>query len=286
MALETYAITLEALRGATPILLGTLGAIIGQRAGVLNLGLEGVVYLSAAVAAAVGPPWGFLVAVTVGTIYNLIYYLLANELALNQILLGFAFTMIGYGLGSQIAQGKVGQPIGKLTAYGLEFVITVAIAISVYFFFKTRLGIAIRASGDDPQSLDLMGVDVYNVRKIAGVLEGLLASSAGAYVILAYYGSWSELLPMGWGFLAVITAMISLWSPLLAIGASLIPSTFITLSYILQGFLALSPHLLNTVPYLVPIVLLAAIQLLVKRAGVRAAAPKWLARPYVREERA
>jgi ABC-type uncharacterized transport system permease subunit len=78
MAVDQVAsITLEALRSAAPMLLATLGAVVGQRAGVLNLGLEGVVYLSAAVAAAVGPPWGFVAAVIVGTLYNLLYYVLS-----------------------------------------------------------------------------------------------------------------------------------------------------------------------------------------------------------------
>ncbi|MGC9130561.1 MAG: ABC transporter permease subunit, partial [Pyrobaculum sp.] len=215
----------EALKGAAPILLATLGAVIGQRAGVLNLGLEGVVYLSAAVAAAAGPPWGYPLAVAVGTLYNLLYYLLVNDLALNQILMGFAFTMMAYGVGSQIARPAVGKPIEKPLVQGAEiYLAAVLIAVALHLLLRTRLGVAIKASGDDPPSLDLMGVDVYRIRKIAGALEGALASSAGAYLVLTYYGSWSDQLVMGWGTLAVVTAMISLWSPLLAAGASIIPS--------------------------------------------------------------
>ncbi len=282
MALETIAS--EALKSGVPILLATLGAIVGQRAGVLNLGLEGVVYLSAAVAAAVGPPWGFPVAIVVGVVYNLAYYTLANDFALNQILLGLAFTMVGYGVGSQIAQGKIGQPIEKYIIHGVEaYALAIAIALLVHFFFKTRLGIAVKASGDDPPSLDLMGVDVYTVRKLAGVVEGVLASAAGGYIILFYYGSWADSLPMGWGSLAVITAMVSLWTPTLAVGAALIPSTFVSLSYTLQHYLAISPHLLHTIPYIAPIIALTTARLLAKSA--RYQPPKWLAKPYVREER-
>lgn len=286
MAVELFTIGLEVLKSAAPILLATLGAVVGQRAGVLNLGLEGTVYLSAAVAAAVGPPWGYLLAVAVGTLYNLFYYVLSNDLALNQILLGFAFTMAAYGIGSQIAQPRVGLPIEKPAVQGPEvFTLAAAVAVALHLFFKTRIGTAIRASGDDPQALDLMGIDVYKIRKIAGVLEGLLASSAGAYVVLVYYGMWSELLPMGWGTLAVVTAMISLWSPLLSIGASLIPSTFITLAYALQRYTQVSPHLLNTVPYLTPIVVLTIIYAFARGNRLRTNAPRWLARPYIREER-
>ncbi|MEZ0319981.1 MAG: ABC transporter permease [Pyrobaculum sp.] len=285
MAIE-LAIGLEVLKSATPILLATLGAVVGQRAGVLNLGLEGTVYLSAAVAAAVGPPWGYVVAVVVGTLYNLFYYVLSNDFALNQILLGFAFTMVAYGIGSQIAQPKVGLPLEKPAVQGIEvFLVAVAVAVAIYFFFKTRLGTAVRASGDDPQALDLLGIDVYRIRKTAGLIEGLLASSAGAYVVLIYYGMWSESIPAGWGTLAVVTAMISLWSPLLSIGASLIPSTFITLAYALQRYTQISPHLLNTIPYLTPIVVLAVVYIVARRRRLRINAPRWLARPYIREER-
>jgi ABC-type uncharacterized transport system permease subunit len=287
MAVDQVAsITLEALRSAAPMLLATLGAVVGQRAGVLNLGLEGVVYLSAAVAAAVGPPWGFVAAVIVGTLYNLLYYVLSNDFALNQILLGFAFTMVGYGVGSQVARGVVGRPIEKPVVYGVEaFAVAVVAAVAVYFFLRSRVGLAIKASGDDPASLDLMGVDVYNIRRVAGLVEGVFASAAGAYLVLLYYGSWSEQLVMGWGSLAVITAMISLWSPLLAIAASLVPSFFISLAYVLQRLLQVSPHLLNMVPYVAPIAVLAAVQVAMRKTRLKALAPRWLARPYIREER-
>lgn len=287
MAVDQVAsITLEALRSAAPMLLATLGAVVGQRAGVLNLGLEGVVYLSAAVAAAVGPPWGFVAAVIVGTLYNLLYYVLSNDFALNQILLGFAFTMVGYGVGSQVARDVVGRPIEKPVVYGVEtFAVAVVAAVAVYFFLRSRVGLAIKASGDDPASLDLMGVDVYNIRRVAGLVEGVFASAAGAYLVLLYYGSWSEQLVMGWGSLAVITAMISLWSPLLAIAASLVPSFFISLAYVLQRLLQVSPHLLNVVPYVASIAVLATVQVAMRKTRLKALAPRWLARPYIREER-
>ncbi len=287
MAVDQIAsITLEALRSATPMLLATLGAVVGQRAGVLNLGLEGVVYLSAAVAAAVGPPWGFVAAIVIGTLYNLLYYVLSNDFALNQILLGFAFTMVGYGVGSQVARDVVGRPIEKPVVYGVEtFAVAVVAAVAVHFFLRSRMGLAIKASGDDPASLDLMGVDVYNIRKVAGLIEGVLVSAAGAYLVLLYYGGWSEQLVMGWGSLAVITAMISLWSPLLAIAASLVPSFFISLAYVLQRFLQVSPHLLNVVPYAASIAVLAAVQVAMRKTRLKALAPRWLAKPYIREER-
>lgn len=283
MALEqTISITYEALKSATPMLLATLGAIVGQRAGVLNLGLEGVVYLSAAVAVITGPPWGFLTAVIVGALYNLLYYVLSNDLAMNQILLGFAFTMVGYGVGSQIAKGMVGKPIEKPIVSGVEtYLAAVAVAVALHVFLKSRIGLAIRASGDDPVSLDLMGVDVYKVRKMAGFLEGVLASLAGAYLVLLYYGSWTEQLVMGWGSLAVATAMISLWSPLLATASSIIPSFFISLTYIMQRYISISPHILNTVPYVVSI----AVLVIAQKAVGKAKAPRWLAKPYIREER-
>lgn len=287
MAVDQIAsITLEALRSATPMLLATLGAVVGQRAGVLNLGLEGVVYLSAAVAATVGPPWGFVAAIVIGTLYNLLYYVLSNDFALNQILLGFAFTMVGYGVGSQVARDVVGRPIEKPVVYGVEtFAVAVVAAVAVHFFLRSRMGLAIKASGDDPASLDLMGVDVYNIRKVAGLIEGVLVSAAGAYLVLLYYGGWSEQLVMGWGSLAVITAMISLWSPLLAIAASLVPSFFISLAYVLQRFLQVSPHLLNVVPYAASIAVLAAVQVAMRKTRLKALAPRWLAKPYIREER-
>ncbi|AFA39103.1 putative ABC-type transport system, permease component [Pyrobaculum oguniense TE7] len=284
MALE--ALALGAAKGAVPTLLATLGAVVGQRAGVLNLGLEGVVYLSAAVAAALGPPWGYIAALVVGTAYNLLYYYLSNDMALNQILLGFAFTMAAYGIGSQLAQPAVGKPFEKPPITGLEaFAAATALAVAIHIMLRTRLGLAIKASGDDPASLDLIGVDVYRVRKIAGVIEGVLASAAGAYLVLAYYGSWTESLVMGWGTLAVITAMIALWNPVAAIGASLVPSIFITLSYALQSYLQASPHLLNTVPYLVSIAVLVAVQLATRKTRGKTPAPRWLAKPYIREER-
>ncbi|MEM0468377.1 MAG: ABC transporter permease [Pyrobaculum sp.] len=284
MAIES--VTQEALRSAAPILLATLGAIIGQRAGVLNLGLEGVIYLSAAVAAVLGPPWGIAAAILVGTLYNLLYYFLTNDMAMNQILLGIAFTMIGYGAGSQIAQPVAGMPIERPIYIRAEaFAMAALLAVYLHIILtRMKIGMAIRASGDDPPSLDLMGVDVYWVRKIAGLLEGALVSAAGAYLSIFYFGTWAESLIIGWGSLAVITAMISLWSPLFAIVASIIPSTFIVLAYVLQQYVQISTHLLNIIPYAAPVVVLTLLHI-VKRSGMRTVAPRWLARPYVREER-
>jgi simple sugar transport system permease protein len=165
------------------------------------------------------------------------------------------------------------------------YLAAVLIAAALHLLLRTRLGVAIKASGDDPLSLDLMGVDVYRIRKIAGALEGALASSAGAYLVLIYYGSWSDQLVVGWGTLAVVTAMVSLWNPLLAAGASIIPSLFISLAYTLQRLTEASPHLLNTVPYLASIAVLVLAQLAVRKTRLRALAPRWLARPYIREER-
>jgi len=285
MAVE-LGVLFEVFKAATPILLATLGAAVGQRAGVLNLGIEGTVYLSAAVAALLGPPWGLLLAVAVGTLYNLLYYFLANDFALNQVLLGFAFTMVAYGVGSQAAQSRVGVPLQKPALYGPEtFAVAVVLAVVVHILLRTRLGVAIKASGDDPASLDLMGIDVYRVRKIAGAVEGLLASAAGAYLVLAYYGSWSDQLVVGWGFLAVVTAMIALWRPLLAVVASLVPSMFISLSYTLQRYLQISPHLLNTTPYLASIAVLVILYIAARRGILKTSAPRWLAKPYIREER-
>ncbi|MEM1925977.1 MAG: hypothetical protein QXR64_02850, partial [Pyrobaculum sp.] len=83
---------------------------------------------------------------------------------------------------------------------------------------------------------------------------------------------------------ATYTAMISLWSPLFAIVASIIPSTFIVLAYVLQQYVQISTHLLNIIPYAAPVVVLTLLHI-VKRSGMRTVAPRWLARPYVREER-
>jgi ABC-type uncharacterized transport system permease subunit len=130
-----------------------------------------------------------------------------------------------------------------------------------------------------------MGVDVYHVRRVAGLVEGLLAPAAGAYLVLMYYGSWSDTLVMGWETLAVVTAMIALWSPLLAIAASLVPSLFISLVYVLQGYLAVSPHLLNVVPYAASIAVLVVVQAVMRKTRLKTLAPRWLAKPYVREGR-
>ena len=182
----------------TPLLLATLGEIYAERAGVLNLGVEGMMIVGAfsgfAVASGTGSPWlGILVAAMVGGAFSLIHAFASITLRANQVVSGLALTMLGLGLSGVLGKAWEGRPLmhslnevtvpglhripilGPILFEGQNVLVYIAIGLSIllwYVLFKTRIGISIRSVGEDPATADSLGVNVSRVRYLCVLVGG------------------------------------------------------------------------------------------------------------------
>ena len=307
MALELVLGTLNrALAYGTPLLLATLGEIYVERAGVLNLGIEGMMMLGAfssfCVAYLTSNPWlGILTGAIAGGLFSLIHAFSSVTLRANQTVSGLALTMLGTGIAETLGRSWEGKvltspirpfsedflsllPLWMRTLFrdsNLLVVGSIILALVLWFFlFKTKPGLFLRSCGENPAACDALGVNVWKVRYIAVFWGGIMAGLGGAYIAVAYRPTWSSGMTQGMGWLAVALTIFSFWNPLYApLGAYLFGALF-HLAFRLQVVVA--PEILNSLPYLFPVVALVFFSRLAfrKKIGV----PGSLGKPYERGE--
>lgn len=298
----------RALAAGTPLLLGTLGEIVAERSGVLNLGVEGMMSVGAVTgfmtAVATGSPWlGMAVAIASGAALSLLHAFAGITLRANQVVSGLALAMLGVGL-----SGLLGKPYIGVAAAGAKmdvvrvprladlpwvgrilfvkdpfFYLAIAIGIVLWFLLAhTRWGVRVRSVGENPAAAEVQGVSVAGVRYLCTAIGGALAGMGGAHISLAYSNSWSEGLTGGRGWIVIALTIFALWNPLRAfLGAFLFGGVFV-LQYVLQP-LGIPPNLLGALPY-------AATLLVLVLGGLRGdlrllASPEALGEPYARGEK-
>ena len=297
----------RALAFGVPLLWGTLGEIYAERAGVVNLGVEGMMILGAFTAFAVtqstgNPGLGLLCAAGIGALAALFHAFLTVTLRANQYVSGLALSMFGLGLAGLLGRGWEGKPLRTplptLTIPALSRIpvlgpmlfqdqtILTYIGIFLAFLlwlllFRTRWGVAIRSVGESPATADALGINVTLVRYLCVVFGGLLAGVGGGYLSVAYRPSWTEGMTAGMGWIVIALTIFAAWDPLQAIWGAFFFGALYHLSYRLQAYL--SPELLKVMPYLFAIVVLALSGFGGRR--FRRRAPGALGLPYVRGER-
>ncbi len=272
---------------STPLLWAALGEIYAERAGVVNLGVDGMMTLGAffafAVAQASGSPeLGLVVAAGAGGLAALLHAVVAVTLRANQYVSGLALGMFGVGLAGLLGRGWEGVPLGRslpelstVTYGGL-----ILAAVLWVVLYHTRWGVVIRSAGESPGAADAVGVNVSLVRYGAVVFGGVLAGIAGGYLSVAYRPSWTEGMTEGMGWIAIAIAIFAAWNPLQAIGGAVLFGALFHLSFRLQEWV--SPELLKLMPYAITILALALMAGRKSRRG--RGAPEALGVPYVRGE--
>ncbi len=304
----TWALVWGVLSGCVmygvPLLYATLGEVVGQRAGMVNLGLEGILLLGASVGFAVtaetgNPLLGVAVAVLAGGVFNLLYAFLAVTRRANQLASGLALMFLGIGLSALIGKAYIGKRIlglakfqipglaqipgisKTLFSYDVLVYASVPVAILVWWaLFRTRWGLSLRTVGESPTAAYAAGRRVSLLRYQAQFLNGCLAALAGVHLSLALAMTWSEGMAGGRGFIAVALVIFSRWHPLRAIAGALLFGGAVTLQLQLQAQgTGISPFLLNMIPYVL------TLGVLVVWAGSRRfAAPGSLGRVYYGED--
>lgn len=301
----------------TSLVYATIGEIITERAGILNLGVEGMMIMGAVTAFAAalhsGNPWvGIGVAMIVGGLMALIHAFLTISLRADQVVSGLALTLFGTGLASFLGQrlGPDGTPLvgligprftdvaipglSNLPLFGqslfdqdiLVYLMYIFVPVTAYFLYKTRPGLHLRAIGESPQTADAMGLNVFNLRYFYTVLGGMLVGLGGAHLSLAYTPGWTENLTGGRGWIVIALVIFATWDPGRAVVGALLFGGVNAIQFRLQAIGTTIPAaLLGMMPYILTIVVLVLItwfEAFRKRVG----APAALGLPYMREERA
>lgn len=303
------AILAAAVRSGTPILYATLGEILTERSGVMNLGLEGLMLGGAlagfAVTETTGSPWlGVATAFVVGCLLALPHAFLSVTLGGNQVVSGLSLTMVGTGLSALLGVRFVGHTIkgfsplpipglANLPMVGpllfnhdpLVYVSYVLAAAMCFFLWRTRQGMELRAAGDSPRAADSVGLSVARIRYLYTLLGGGIVAVGGAYLSISYNHMWSEGMTAGRGWIAVALVIFAIWHPARAmLGAYLFGGVEACQLRIQAVGTNIPAPLLLMLPYALTIIVLTAITIR-KGKGISLSAPAALGQPFAREER-
>ena len=285
----TTAVLASTLRQSTPLILGALCGLIGERSGVVNIGIEGQMLLSAFVAFLANvyigqlgwPMWitlplATLVGALTGVAMGALLSFMAVTLKMDQIIAGTVLNILAIGLTGYLytpgltTQGKF-QPIalGPLADIPLlgpvlfrnppiTYLAIILVFVLHYVLFYTRWGLRTRAVGEHPSAADTVGINVYKVRYINVMLGGALAGLAGAFLTLEGVGTFERLMTNGRGFLALAIMIFGKWTPLGAWGAALLFGFTYALQTQLQfAGVNLPPQFIGSMPYILTILVLA-----------------------------
>ena len=290
------------LRIATPLLLGTLGVLLCERAGVLNLGIEGIMVAGAfagwlAVYSGL-PLWGGVaMAALTGAAFGLLHALLTVGLALSQHVSGLGITLLATALsyyGYRIGFPKVNTPptitpFGEMTGLGipildqqtpLTLLALLLVPLLAYLLYRTPAGLALRMVGENPHAAEGQGVSVAAVRTGAVVAGSALMGVAGSFLTLAAFNAFFFNMVNGRGWVCVALVVFASWQPGKALLGALLFAMFDALQLRLQqsGGATLPYQVYLMLPYVLAIVALV----LVAR---KAAYPAALMKPYRKGER-
>lgn len=282
---------------ATPILLAAIGELVVERAGVLNLGVEGMMITGAicgfVTAVHTGSPLlGFAGAAAGGAALSLLFAALVLGLMSNQVATGLALTLFGLGLSALLGQGYIGVksptlarvdlgPLSDLPLVGRAFFgqdpmvyAGLAMVVAVWLFLtRTRAGLVLRAVGENASAAHALGYNVRGVRLAAIAFGGAMAGLGGAYLSLVRVPQWTEGLTAGAGWIALAIVVFASWHPGRAlIGAWLFGGVTVLQLNLQAAGVAVPVSLLSMLPYLATIAVLV-----VMKSG---RAPGSLGRPF------
>jgi simple sugar transport system permease protein len=273
-----------AIRVGTPFLYVSLGECVTERAGRVNLGLEGTLVMGAmagyAVSYRTGSPWlGVLAAGAAGTLLGALHAVICNRPRVNAVAVGIALMLFGTGLAFYLGKPYIQPSAPQLPAIDFGwwsnveqvraalrvnalFLIGVALAPLLAWTLKTtRWGLTVRLAGESEDAAAAMGYSVNRIRLAATAAGSFLAGVGGSYLSLYYPGSWSEQISSGQGLMAVALVIFARWDPVRCLGASLLFGGVGSLGLALQGLKltsAASAYLWNAAPYVLTLGIMIA----------------------------
>lgn len=288
---------------ATPILLAAIGELVVEKAGVLNLGVEGMMITGAVVGFAVAvmtrnPYTGMLAAMAGGAAMALIFGILTQLLKANQVASGLALTLFGLGFSALLGQGYVGVApprtarvdfgaLSEIPVLGpilfrhdpMVYVSIMIVAAVWYWLTYTRSGRILRAVGENHEAAHALGYNVIRVRLLAIMFGGACAGLGGAYLSLIRVPQWTEGMTAGLGWIALALVVFASWRPWRALLGAYLFGGILVLQLNLQAAgIRIPVEYLAMSPYLITILVLVIMSS--GRARKSLAAPGSLGRPF------
>lgn len=301
-----------AIIAGTPLLFATLGEIFSEKAGHLNLGVEGMMYMGAIVGFIVGlnthnPLLAMMGAVLSGGVGALLYAFLTVSLRVNQTVCGLTLTIFGEGFASFLGQRVMGsivpgdiksffapRPIPGLSSipYIGEILFKqdifvyfgyITIIIATYYLFRTKKGLNLRAVGESAAAADASGINVTLYKYVHILLGGALCGLGGAYMSLVTVPVWQEHIISGRGWIAVALVIFASWNPIKAMFGAFLFGGLSILGFRLQSMgIQISQYLIDMLPYAATIIIVIISTRKNKKEDLP---PADLTNPYFREER-
>ena len=298
------AILASTLRNATPLIFAALGGMFSERSGVVNIGLEGLMLISA-FAGAVGSFYsgsalvGLLTALGAGLLFALIHSVLRITFEADQFISGTAINLLAlggtgflmvelFGSGGTTPRVSSFEPLrvpglADIPVVGpalfeqslLVYLMYLLVPLAYFVVFRTPFGLRLRASGEVPEAVDTAGVSVTRMRYFGVALSGLLAAFGGAYLSMSLLSAFTENMTTGRGFIALAALIFGRWNPIGAAAAALLFGLAQAVTFrVAQD--AIPIEFVQMFPYVLTIVVLAGF-------GGRAIAPSALGKPYRKE---
>ncbi len=280
-AIDPILLLASLMVAATPIMLAAIGELVVERAGVLNLGVEGMMITGAVTgfvaATTTGSPWlGFVSAACGGALLSLVFGVLTQFLLSNQVATGLALTLFGLGLSALMGQGYIGIKapafpdwhvplLGDIPVIGpIVFqhdpmvYVGLLIVLGVWAFLKfTQAGLVLRAVGENHDAAHALGYHVRRVRILAILFGGACAGLGGAYLSLVRVPQWTEGMTAGAGWIALAIVVFASWKPeRLVLGAYLFGGVTVLQLNLQAAGVAVPVEILSMSPYLATIAVL------------------------------
>lgn len=288
------------IRLATPLIFAALGGLFSERAGVINIALEGLMLAGAFVGAVAtyelqNPYIGFICGIVAGAFVALIYAVAVIKFEADQVVAGFAITMLMIGLPSVISS-RLYDSAGSTQQIAKEFLLPdfynrisiasilafVLVPVCWYVLYKTPFGLRLRAVGENPEAADAAGVNVIRLRYIAVILSGVLAAAGGAYLSIGQSSLFTRGMTAGRGYIALAALILAKWKPIPVLFACLFFGLTEALSIQMQGVIKMPSgedvpvQFIQIIPYVLTIIVLAGFIGLSR-------APRALGIPYRKE---
>ncbi len=295
LSIFSVALFAATLRAATPLILAALGGIFSERAGIVNIALEGIMLVGAFFAVVVSfyaakagmPPalsaWlGVLAAIIAGFLISMIHAVVSIRYRADQIVSGVAINILALGLTGFLLQlifntsgnspsvpnlGSANIPIlSSIPILGDIFfnqppfvwIALIAVPVSAFVLFRTPLGLRLRSVGEHPHAADTVGIDVFKLRYLGVALSGVLAGVAGAYLSIGQLNIFTENMTAGRGFIALAAVIFGKWNPWGAFGACLLFGFADAIQISLQNAgVNIPSEFLLMLPYLLTLIALA-----------------------------
>ncbi|WP_432665504.1 ABC transporter permease [Wukongibacter baidiensis] len=301
-----------AVQSGTPLLFATLGEIMTEKSGNLNLGVEGMMLVGAVVGFQVGlvtsnPFLALLGACVAGAVSALIFAFLTVTLKANQVVTGLSLTILGTGFSGFAGKALVGEIVpdqikeffkplvipvlGKIPVIGEVFFshnlfVYLGYAISLglgIYLYHTRKGLNLRMVGENPSAADASGINVDLYKYVHILIGGALCGLGGAYLSLVYVPAWQENVTAGRGWIAVALVIFTTWSPYKALIGSYFFGGLDIIGFRLQKYdIKISQYIFDMLPYIVTILVLIMVS---TKKSKEHMPPKGLGNAYFREER-